>query len=237
MRSEVTWLQAGQDFPDPECALSEPSGLLAAGGNLDTDTLVKAYRLGIFPWYSEGQPPLWWSPDPRAILFPGDTHISKSLYKEVRRADYHISTDTDFPNVIKGCSEKREEGTWILPEMIEAYEKLFQLGYAHSIEVHLEGELVGGLYGLAIGAIFCGESMFSNKPNASKIAFVSLATCLFQRGFQAIDCQIENPHLASLGVRSIPRAAFVNLLDKNRDVGLNWPKIDISPFELLNRHN
>lgn len=234
MTSELTWLQSGYDFPPPERALADPNGLLAAGGDLSPDSLVKAYRNGIFPWYSEGQPPLWWSPDPRAVLLPGQVHTSKSLHKEIRRGNYRLSTDSAFPSVINACATGREEGTWILPEMIEAYEKLFQLGYAHSVELWLEGDLVGGLYGIAVGNIFCGESMFSRHSNASKITFVCLATLLFNKGFQVIDCQVENPHLSSLGVTTFPRSRFLTLLEKGRDELLDWPKIDHAPSDILN---
>jgi leucyl/phenylalanyl-tRNA--protein transferase len=233
MSSDIAWLESGQDFPHPSAALKEPDGLLAAGGDLGPDSLIKAYRHGIFPWYSEGQPPLWWSPDPRAIIFPNAIHISRSLKKEIRKTDYQLSTDTDFSQVIRACTKHRDDGTWILPEMMEAYEILFQLGYAHSVELWFEGELVGGLYGVTVGNIFCGESMFSSRPNASKIALTSLAAALSGAGFQAIDCQIENPHLVSLGAQTLPRAQFLDMLASGRDKATTWPKIDLSPAELL----
>lgn len=231
MSSDLAWLQAGQEFPDPKTAFEDPNGLLAAGGDLGPETLVKAYRHGIFPWYSEEQPPLWWSPDPRAVILPNAIHISRSLNKEIRKANYRLTTDVAFSQVIRACAINRDDGTWIIPEMIEAYEALFDLGYAHSVELWFEGEIIGGLYGVAIGNIFCGESMFSSRPNASKIALVSLANILFSNGFAMIDCQVENPHLASLGAQTLPRQEFLDRLTAGRDKVLPWPDLDCSPSE------
>lgn len=225
MTSNIAWLRPGQDFPAPDQALSDPDGLLAAGGDLEPETLLKAYRSGIFPWYSEEQPPLWWSPNPRALLFPDQVHTSRSLARQIRKGHYQLTTDNDFKSVIRACAENRKEGTWILPEMIEAYEKLFQLGYAHSVELWLDNAIVGGLYGVAVGNIFCGESMFSRHANASKITLVCMANQLFGSGFEAIDCQVENPHLTSLGAKTIPRDQFIHLLESGRDEVMHWPKI------------
>ena len=233
MRAELAWLQSGQDFPSPENALDEPNGLLAAGGDLQPTTLISAYRRGIFPWYSEGQPPLWWSPDPRALLLPGQVHISRSLTKLIRHRNYRVTTDRHFSRVIEACGQHRREGTWILPEISDAYKALHQLGFAHSVEVYIGDDLVGGLYGVAIGNIFCGESMFSVQTNASKVAFVTTALVLFRAGFQAIDCQLENPHLARLGVKAVPRKTFLTLLEDGRDQGLDWPPINLAPATLL----
>ena len=205
-------------FPDVELALTEPDGLLAVGGDLSVERLTSAYQQGIFPWYSEGQPILWWSPDPRMVLEPKNIKVSRSLAKKIRKQDIQITFDQNFRDVITACSESRlekgklQDETWILDEMIEAYVKLHEAGYAHSVECWQDGELVGGLYGIAIGKIFFGESMFSRISDASKIAFVSLAQHLEQWGFKLIDCQVYTSHLESLGASMITRKQFSALL-------------------------
>ena len=208
-------------FPDVELALREPDGLLALGGDLSPERLISAYQQGIFPWYSEGQPILWWSPDPRMVLNPAEIKISRSLAKIIRKQKFTISLDKDFENVIRSCSKPRlEKGqiqteTWILEEMIEAYSILHHQGYAHSVECWLDKKLVGGLYGIVIGKIFFGESMFSRVSDASKTAFVYLNKQLEQWGFQLVDCQVYTPHLESLGAKMIPRKEFINILNQN----------------------
>ncbi|MBQ0719193.1 MAG: leucyl/phenylalanyl-tRNA--protein transferase [Gammaproteobacteria bacterium] len=218
-------------FPDPATALSYPDGLLAAGGNLDVETLLSAYRQGIFPWYEQGQPILWWSPNPRAVIFPQHIHISKSLAKTLRKGGYRITTDQAFEDVIKACAEPRpehaerpgENHTWISDEMIAAYVRLFDAGHAHSVEYWLDGQLCGGLYGLAIGKVFCGESMFSRASNASKIAFSHLAKSLEEAGFVLIDCQVENEHLNALGAQLMAREDFIATVKKTASATIDWP--------------
>jgi leucyl/phenylalanyl-tRNA--protein transferase len=197
-------------FPDPALAETEPNGLLAVGGDLSPQRLRNAYRLGIFPWYSAGQPILWWSPDPRLVLFPDGLRISRSLRRTLRRDTFSISLDRDFGAVIRACAAPRPDadGTWILPEIARAYERLHALGLAHSAEAWQDDELVGGLYGVAIGRTFFGESMFSRASDASKVALVHLVRSLAAWGYALIDCQVYTPHLASLGAVEIPRAEF-----------------------------
>ena len=207
------------DFPDVELALTEPDGLLAVGGDLSVERLTSAYQQGIFPWYSEGQPILWWSPDPRMVLKPNEIKVSRSLAKTIRKQNFKVTLDQNFRDVISACSKPRLENgteqseTWILNEMIEAYVKLHEAGYAHSVECWQNNELVGGLYGVAIGNVFFGESMFSRVSNASKIAFVFLSNQLQQWNFQLIDCQVYTSHLESLGAYMIPRKQFTSLLE------------------------
>lgn len=202
-------------FPDVHRALRHPNGLLAAGGDLSPERLISAYRRGIFPWYSRGDPILWWSPDPRTVLFPDRIHISRSLRKRVRRGDLAVTMDRAFTAVIRACSAPRdgESGTWIVPEMRAAYEGLHRLGVAHSVEVWQEDALVGGLYGVAIGGVFYGESMFSHIDDASKVALVHLCRRLVDWGFGLIDCQMRTPHLLRLGAEELPRSRFTALLD------------------------
>lgn len=202
-------------FPDVELALRDPDGLLAIGGQLSTDWLLQAYRRGVFPWYGPGQPILWWSPDPRLVLFPEQLHISRSLAKTLRREKFRTTLDTDFPRVIAACARARpsQSGTWITPEMEAAYIDLHRAGYAHSVECWSEGKLAGGLYGVAIGNIFFGESMFTEITDASKVAFVALVRQLERWGFSLIDCQVHTGHLASLGATLIPRKEFTAILD------------------------
>ena len=208
-------------FPDVELALTEPDGLLAVGGDLSVERLISAYQQGIFPWYSEGQPILWWSPDPRMVMEPKDIKISRSLSKTMRKQEFKVTFDKSFTEVITACSESRlekgkiQDETWILDEMIEAYVQLHEQGYAHSVECWLNGKLVGGLYGIAIGKVFFGESMFSRVSDASKVAFVSLANQLDKWGFNLIDCQVYTSHLESLGASMISRQQFISLLNEN----------------------
>lgn len=214
----IPWIdEQHPDFPDPETACEEPDGLLAAGGDLSPQRLITAYALGIFPWYSDGQPILWWSPNPRCVIRPQDVHISRSLKKHIRRASLRLSFDECFDDVIYQCARYgSEEGTWITDEMREAYCRLHNLNLAHSVEVWQGEELVGGLYGIAIGRCFFGESMFSRATNASKVAFAALCRQLGRWRYELIDCQIENPHLRSLGASTIPRREFLSILEQNR---------------------
>ena len=199
-------------FPPLEAA--SPEGLLAVGGDLNPDRLLSAYRQGIFPWYSDDQPILWWSPDPRAVLYPSTLHISKSLRKSLRTGGFEVSADRAFALVIAACAESRNrgEGTWITSGMQDAYCALHRMGYAHSVETWHNGELVGGLYGLAIGKAFFGESMFSRVADASKTALVGLATSLAAEGYRFIDCQVVSEHLTSLGAEATPRDRFASEL-------------------------
>lgn len=202
--------KAHDSFPPLEHALSEPNGLLAAGGDLSPQRLLAAYRKGIFPWFNKDDPILWWSPDPRMVLFPEELKISRSLRKTLRKDNYHIYTDRSFQNVMNACAAPRKEqaGTWIHPEMIAAYTALHDMGLAHSIETWTDGVLVGGLYGVSLGKVFFGESMFSLVPDASKIAFVHLVQQLHAWDFGLIDCQVRTNHLASMGAREISRMEF-----------------------------
>jgi leucyl/phenylalanyl-tRNA--protein transferase len=208
----IPWLDERAAFPPVERALRRPNGLLAAGGDLSSRRLLLAYRSGIFPWYSTGEPILWWSPDPRMVLYPDEFKISRSLAKTLRKADYETRADTAFEGVINACSEPRphQRGTWITEEMKQAYVELHRLGVAHCIETWRNGELVGGLYGIALGRMFFGESMFSRVSDASKIALVALVQQLRQWRFGLIDCQQNTPLLASFGAREIPRREFTD---------------------------
>ena len=222
MQDPFFWIGANivnDELPAVSQALREPDGLLAAGGDLTPDTLVKAYRRGIFPWYSGDQPILWWSPDPRCVLKPGQIKISRSLTKTLKHKPFKISIDQAFEQVIEACAGPRrgDDGTWLSPEMIRAYIELHALGHAHSVECWHDNELVGGLYGLAIGQVFFGESMFSWMTDASKIALVRLNELLQSWDYQLIDCQIGNPHLSSLGAQLIPRSQFIALVEQYRD--------------------
>jgi leucyl/phenylalanyl-tRNA--protein transferase len=212
----IRWLRPGDPFPPLTQALAEPNGLLAAGGELSAARLIEAYRNGIFPWFNHGQPILWWSPDPRMVLIPRELKVARSLGKILRNRDYDVRADTDFRQVISACAEPRatQDGTWISAEMIAAYCALHERGIAHSIETWIGGELAGGLYGVAIGRMFYGESMFTRVPDASKIALVHLARELQRRDFGMIDCQMHTRHLASFGAREIPRADFMRKLQE-----------------------
>jgi leucyl/phenylalanyl-tRNA--protein transferase len=212
------WLDPESDparFPDPGYALEEPNGLLAVGGDLSPARLLNAYRQGIFPWYSDEQPILWWSPNPRAVLFPDKLKISRSLRKNLRKRAFHVTLDTDFTSVIQACSEPRDDsdGTWITDEMKQAYIQLHRIGFAHSVECWEGDELVGGLYGVSMGKVFFGESMFSRRSDASKIGFAHLVEQLKEWEFGLIDCQVHSSHLASLGAEDVPRGEFLELLD------------------------
>ncbi|KAA0016296.1 leucyl/phenylalanyl-tRNA--protein transferase [Salinicola corii] len=204
-------------FPPVSQALDEPDGLLAAGGGLTPEWLLSAYRQGIFPWYSEGQPILWWSPDPRMVLFPEEIRIRRSLAKRLRNGGFAVTFDHAFERVITTCAETRAdaEGTWIDDAMRQTYLDLHHMGYAHSVEVWQAETLVGGLYGLSIGRVFFGESMFSRVPDASKVALVQLARRLQHHDFTLIDCQMHTPHLASMGARDIARHRFIGYLEQN----------------------
>jgi leucyl/phenylalanyl-tRNA--protein transferase len=205
-------------FPSP--TLSEPDGLLAVGGDLSEKRLLKAYREGIFPWYSEGEPILWWSPDPRAVLFLDDFHVSRRFLRYLKRAPFHFSLDEAFADVVRACAtipRRDQDGTWITPEMEGAYARLHRAGYAHSLEVWAEDKLVGGVYGVSLGACFFGESMFSAVENASKAGLYILVQQLKRWAFSFIDCQFLNPHLERLGARNIARAEFLKRLAENRE--------------------
>lgn len=216
----LTWLQRDDlTFPPLEKAMHEPNGLLAAGGDLSPERLLAAYRHGCFPWYQDGQPVLWWSPDPRTVLYPEELHVSRSLRKKLRQGTFDITFDRAFRDVIEGCAGPRSytDGTWITTPMQNAYVKLHQLGIAHSVEVWQDEQLVGGLYGLAMGRLFFGESMFSHTTDASKAGFVTLVERLRDWGFKMIDCQMPTQHLASFGARAITRQAFAETLAKYLD--------------------
>ncbi|PCH84387.1 MAG: leucyl/phenylalanyl-tRNA--protein transferase [Piscirickettsiaceae bacterium] len=215
----LAWLDPDDDlapFPALNRALKEPNGLLAAGGSLAPSRLLNAYRQGIFPWFEEDQPILWWSPNPRMVIKPTELYISSSLKKLINKQRYHCTMDTAFNNVIAACSAPRDDqqGTWITSSMMSAYETLHQQGHAHSVEVWLDDELVGGLYGIAIGQVFFGESMFSRQSNASKVGFAYLCQQLNNWGYQLIDCQVESSHLASLGCYTVSREFFAKQLDQ-----------------------
>ena len=206
----------GHDFPDPELAMEEPNGLLAIGGDLSARRLVIAYHCGAFPWYNPGQPILWWSPDPRAVLFPDQLKISRSLEKVIRKGQYTVTIDHAFEEVVRACAAPRKgvDGTWISEEMAQAYNRLHLLGTAHSAECWEHGRLAGGLYGVALGRVFFGESMFYRHRDASKVAFAYLVQRLRQWGYQLIDCQVSSNHMASLGAVDIPRREFLRMLDQ-----------------------
>ena len=210
----IPWLRPDSPFPPLDTALVKPNGLLAVGGDLSPSRLIEAYRCGIFPWYNEAEPILWWSPDPRMVLFPDELKISRSLAKVLKRGNYEVRADSAFKQVMEACAAPRDKhsGTWIHPGMISAYETLHEMGLAHSIETWMGGHLVGGLYGVSLGKIFFGESMFSRVSDASKIALVHLVKQLQCWGFRMIDCQMKTEHLASLGAREISRKEFSQTL-------------------------
>jgi leucyl/phenylalanyl-tRNA--protein transferase len=213
----IPWLRGDAPFPPVTKALRSPNGLLCAGGELTPARILDAYRQGIFPWFSEGDPILWWSPDPRMVLFPPELKVSRSLGKVVKREVYETRYDTSFREVMEACAAPRDgqRGTWIMPEMISAYTKLHHMGFAHSVESWQEGRLVGGLYGLWLGKVFFGESMFTRAPDASKVALVRLVERLQAMDCRVIDCQQATAHLASLGAREIPRKEFSKLLQES----------------------
>jgi leucyl/phenylalanyl-tRNA--protein transferase len=210
-RIVIPFLSSDDPFPPVEAALRAPNGLLAAGGDLSPERLLSAYREGVFPWFGEDDPILWWSPDPRMVLYVSEVHVSRSLSKVIKANRFRVTLDTAFRDVVRGCAEARRdhEGTWITPAMEEAYVRLADLGYAHSVEAWQGGSLVGGLYGVAVGRMFFGESMFTRVSDASKVALVSLTRQLERWRMPLIDCQMSTTHLASLGARDMPRADFV----------------------------
>ena len=212
----IPWLTSDLSFPPPERALIEPNGLLAVGGDLSCKRLIQAYSKGIFPWFNEDEPILWWSPDPRMVLFPEELKISRSLRKALQKHDYQVSADRSFDQVIADCAEPRrnQRGTWINSGMIKAYRELHRMGHAHSVETWIDGKLAGGLYGVALGHAFFGESMFSRTTDASKIAFVHLVKQLSRWRFGIIDCQMKTAHLASFGAREIQRTQFTRLIEE-----------------------
>ena len=213
----IAWLRGDAPFPPIGKALKSPNGLLCAGGDLSPARLIEAYSRGIFPWFSEGDPILWWSPDPRMVLFPDELKVSRSLRKSADRGPFEVRVDTAFEAVIAACAAPRagQAGTWIVPEMVAAYTRLHELGFAHSVESWQDDRLVGGLYGVALGPVFFGESMFAHAPDASKVALVRLVERLKARDCPVIDCQQATPHLASLGAREIPRKAFAQLVQES----------------------
>lgn len=213
----IPWLETEDPFPPVVQALRDPDGLLAAGADLSPTRLLCAYQQGIFPWFNPGEPILWWSPDPRCVLFPDQLHVSSSLRKRLRKADYQVCFDSAFTQVMHACAEPRagQPGTWISQEMVASYTRLHQQGIAHSVEVWQDKELIGGLYGLALGRCFFGESMFSRRRDASKIALTWLCSQLSRWEFELIDCQVHNGHLASLGATMISRTTFRDLLARH----------------------
>ena len=228
----LPWLDADTPFPPLETALREPNGLLAAGDELTPERLLSAYQRGIFPWFSVGDPVLWWSPDPRMVLIPEEFKLSRSLHKRLRRQEFEVTTDTAFRQVMQGCASTPREGqngTWIVEAIIDAYSALHELGLAHSVEcwqtdVTGERRLVGGLYGVCLGRMFYGESMFSHVTDASKTAFAHLVHWLRQNQVELIDCQMNTDHLASLGAREIPRAEFTERLQHLiMQTAFTWP--------------
>lgn len=225
----LPWLKTIDDFPPVTRALTAPAGLLAAGGDLSADWLLAAYSRGVFPWFNADQPILWWSLDPRMVLFPQELRVSHSLKRVMRKRRYEIRVDTAFREVMEGCSRPRagQDGTWISPQMIVAYTELHRLGVAHSIETWINGELAGGLYGVALGRVFYGESMFTQVADASKIAFVHLVRQLQRWQFKVIDCQMNTAHLARFGAREIPRTEFMQLLAE----GVHAPGVAL-PWQL-----
>lgn len=239
--TRVIWLNLDDPpdrFPPVDAALAEPDGLLAAGGDLQPERLLSAYRQGIFPWSEEGQPLLWWSPNPRCVYLPGDFRVSRRLRQEIRTTASEIRINTAFDEVIRHCAGPRRsgQGTWITPDMNAAYRDLHALGWAHSIEVWYDNELVGGMYGLAIGTAFFGESMFSQRPNSSKLAMMYLAHRMHLGDLAMLDCQVVSAHLLSLGARTLPRSEFRQRLDQLCNPAIpfdNWPDSPVPCRELL----
>lgn len=222
-----------EQFPSPEFALTDPNGLLAVGGDLKPSRLLNAYYEGIFPWFNADDPILWWSPNPRAVFVPGNMKTSRSLIKHLKKQPWRFSINQAFNQVIQSCAAPRasQDGTWISQEIQEAYITLHELGQAHSIEVWQGDELIGGLYGIAIGQVFCGESMFHTQTNASKAAMLVLHQHLLKQGFKLIDAQVMNPHLASLGATALKRKDFINLLKRFRDLSAapnTWVRSGVS---------
>ena len=212
----IPWLEADDPFPPTSKALKQPNGLLAAGADLTPGRLIEAYSLGVFPWFNADEPVLWWSPDPRMVLFPAELKIARSLKKVLRNRPYEVRLDTAFSQVMRGCSQPRDgqNGTWISPMMTDAYTRLHEMGVAHSAETWIDGKLAGGLYGVALGRMFYGESMFTEVTDASKIAFVHMVWQLKRWGFGLIDCQMKTTHLETFGAREIPRSDFMRRVSK-----------------------
>lgn len=213
----IPWLKREDDFPAAEQALTEPNGLLAAGADLSPARLIQAYRRGIFPWFSAAQPILWWTPDPRMVLMPAELKISRSLARRLKKPDYEVRFDSAFRQVMEACANTPrpgQAGTWITPDIIHAYCRLHEMGYAHSAETWMADELVGGIYGIGLGRMFYGESMFHHVRDGSKIAFVHLVRRLQQQDYGMLDCQMQTAHLASLGAREIPRKEFSQRLSE-----------------------
>lgn len=239
--NRIVWISP-QDppdaFPDIETALREPDGLLAAGGDLSTPRLLAAYRRGIFPWFDEGQPILWWSPDPRCVLRPDNFHLSRRVARGLRRSAAEIRFNTRFSEVVAGCAGPRpaQQGTWITPDMQAAYAGLHDEGWAHSIEVWEQGSLIGGVYGVAIGKVFFGESMFSRRSNASKYALLALSQALSGQRFELIDCQVASRHLMTLGSELMHRREFAAILARSCDpslAGPKWPELPLPAASLV----
>ncbi len=234
----IPWLNPyNLQFPATESALDEPNGLLAVGGDLSPERILAAYQHGIFPWFNPGDPILWWSPSPRTVIYPEQLHISKSLHKLLRKGIYRVTFDNCFENVMRACAAPRNhaDGTWISEEIIASYTALHRRGLAHSVEVWQENQLVGGLYGMALGRVFFGESMFSRADNASKFGFAHLVRQLRHWNFQLIDCQVANDHLFSLGAVEIPREEFqkilVNFAHEPSVYSQPWSALTINPWE------
>jgi leucyl/phenylalanyl-tRNA--protein transferase len=227
-------LAPGDPFPPVSQALAEPDGLLAAGGDLSCDTLLRAYARGIFPWFSDGDPILWWSPDPRLVLDPADFHCQRSLAKRLRRGEFRFSLDHAFPAVLDACASTPrhgETGTWIVPAMSSAYNAMHLAGHAHSVEVWQRDELVGGLYGICLGSTFFGESMFSHASDASKAALALLCALSPALGIDQVDCQVETAHLQRLGASNMPRQAFIARLGDARPRPAHWDRLSIRAFD------
>lgn len=232
MRSpQISWISASDPpdaFPDVERAFDVPDGLLAAGGDLTVERLLYAYSHGIFPWYSDGQPILWWSPNPRCVIYPDRLHVSRRLDRALRNSAFEVSFNSAFTDVIDACARDRpgQDGTWITTEMRNAYLDLHRHGWAHSVEIWSDGQLAGGLYGVAIGKVFFGESMFSSETNGSKAALLALSVVLLENNVNLLDCQVESPHLRSMGADMIPRTKFANELKRScsgMDRFTAWP--------------
>lgn len=217
-------------FPDPE--LADEDGLLAIGGDLTPERLLLAYRMGIFPWFSDGDPILWWSPKNRSVILDGQINVNKSTKKIIKKSSWEVGFDENFEEVINYCSELRKDNTWILKDIISSYTTLHRLGFAHSVEVKEDNILIGGLYGVSIGKSFFGESMFSLKPNSSKVALIFLVKTLFNEGYKLIDCQIQNPHLKKMGSVEIKRSEFLKILNKNNSNKTNISNWNNKKYEV-----
>jgi leucyl/phenylalanyl-tRNA--protein transferase len=230
---QLPWLDPDNiAFPETTTALDSPNGLLAAGGQLTPQWLLQAYTKGIFPWFSEDEPILWWSPSPRTVIYIDQLHVSKSLAKAIRKTSFDITFDTHFAEVVSACAQARPNqegaGTWISQDILHAYTELHHLGHAHSVEVWSDGELIGGVYGIALGRMFFGESMFSFRSNSSKIALFHLVEKLKEWQYVAIDCQVHNDHLESLGAVGISRVAFESLIQEHvQDMPCHWQADDL----------